>query len=131
MYFKEETINAAKRQKVRCFSWFSFTFCFGVLAQTPTSVDVMRSRISKAKALVAVKNYAAAIYELEGIKRETNDATVNSVVQVMLMNCYLEQLDYKRAQTLLTEIFNSQKANKPGSNYFAVAGQVVKGAKIN
>jgi periplasmic protein TonB len=104
-------------------------FVFGVLAQTPTSVDVMRSRISKAKALVAVKNYAAAIYELEGIKRETNDVTVNSVVQVMLMNCYLEQLDYKRAQALLTEIFNAQKAGKPGANYFAVAGQVVKGAR--
>ena len=104
-------------------------FVFGVLAQTPTSVDVMRSRISKAKALVAVKNYAAAIYELEGIKRETNDTAVNSVVQVMLMNCYLEQLDYKRAQSLLTEIFNAQKANKSGANYFAVAGQVVKGAR--
>lgn len=104
-------------------------FIFGVFAQSPTSVDLMRSRISKAKALVAVKNYAAAIYELEGIKRETNDATVNSVVQVMLMNCYLEQLDYKRAQALLTEIFNAQKASKPGANYFAVAGQVVKGAR--
>lgn len=104
-------------------------FAFGVLAQSPTSVDVMKSRISKAKALVAVKNYAAAIYELEGIKRETSDVAVNSVVQVMLMNCYLEQLDYKRAQALLTEIFNAQKANKPGSNYYAVAGQVVRGAK--
>lgn len=104
-------------------------FVFGVFAQTPTSVDLMRSRISKAKGFVAVKNYAAAIYELEGIKRETNDATVNSVVQVMLMNCYLEQLDYKRAQALLTEIYNAQKSNKPGSNYFVVAGQVVKGAR--
>ncbi|MBX7171180.1 MAG: energy transducer TonB [Pyrinomonadaceae bacterium] len=104
-------------------------FVFGTFAQAPTSVDVMRSRISKAKALVAVKNYAAAIYELEGIKRETNDPAVNSVVQVMLMNCYLESLDYKRAQALLTEVFNSQKNNKPGSNYFVVAGQVVKGAR--
>lgn len=105
-------------------------FVFGVIAQTPTSVDVMRGRISKAKAFVAVKNFAAAIYELEGIKRETSDPTVNGVVQVMLMSCYLEQLDYKRAQSLLTEVFNAQKANKPNSNYFAVAGQVVRGAKI-
>jgi TonB family protein len=104
-------------------------FVFGVFAQAPTSGDVMRARVSKAKAFVAVKNYAAAIYELEGIKRETNDPTVNSVVQVMLMNCYLEQLDYKRAQALLTEIYNAHKANKPNSNYFAVAAQVVKGAK--
>ncbi len=104
-------------------------FVFGIFAQVPTSGDVMRTRVSKAKAFVAVKNYAAAIYELEGIKRESNDPTVNSVVQVMLMNCYLEQLDYKRANTLLTEVFNAHKANKPNSNYFAVAAQVVRGAK--
>jgi TonB family protein len=104
-------------------------FVFAALAQNPTSGDVMRTRVSKAKAFVAVKNYAAAIYELEGIKRESNDPTVKSVVQVMLMNCYLEQLDYKRAQALLTEIFTAQKANKPNVNYFAVAAQVVKGAK--
>lgn len=107
----------------------SLILTIGAIAQNPTSVDLMRSRISKAKGLVAVKNYAAAIYELEGIKRESNDPTVNSVVQVMLMNCYLEQLDYKRAQSLLTEIFNAQKANKPNTNYFVVAGQVVKGAR--
>ncbi len=101
----------------------------GVLAQTPTSGDVMRARVSKAKAFVAVKNYAAAIYELEGIKRETNDASVNGVVQVMLMNCYLESLDYKRGNALLSEVYTAQKTNKPNSNYFAVAGQVVRGAK--
>jgi TonB family protein len=104
-------------------------FVVAILAQNPTTTDVMRARISKAKAFVAIKNYAAAIYELEGIKRETNDATVTSVAQVMLIGCYLEQLDYKRAQSLLTEIFNAQKANKPGSNYFVVAGQVVKSAR--
>lgn len=104
-------------------------FVVAVTAQNPTTTDVMRARISKAKAFVAIKNYAAAVYELEGIKRETNDATVTSVAQVMLMGCYLEQLDYKRAQALLTEIFNAQKANKPGSNYFVVAGQVVKSAR--
>ncbi len=95
----------------------------------PTSADVMRTRVSKAKAYVAVKNYAAAIYELEGIRRDINEPSVNGVVQVMLMNCYLEQLDYKRAQSFLTEIFNFQKANKPNTNYFAIAGQVVKSAK--
>ena len=111
-----------------CFS-LVLLLSFGLFAQTPTSGDVMRARISKAKALVAVKNYAAAIYELEGIKRETNEPTVNVVVHVMLMNCYLEQLDYKRAQSLLSEIYKLQKTNKPEINYYAVAGQVVKGAK--
>ena len=107
---------------------FSFV---GVLAQSTTSADVMRGRVTKAKAFIAVKNYNAAIYELEGIRREINDATVHSVVNVMLMNCYLEQGDYKRAQTFLTELFKAQTANKPNAaqNYFAVAAQVVKGAR--
>lgn len=98
-------------------------------AQLPSAADIMRARVAKAKAYVAIKNYAAAIYELEGIKRESKDSTVNSVTQVMLMNCYLEQMDYKRAQAFLTEIFNQQKANMPGTNYFAAAGQVVKSAR--
>lgn len=106
-------------------------FIFGAFAQSaaPTSADVMRERITKAKALMAVKNYNAAIYEMEGIRRETSEPTVNSVVQVMLMGCYLEQSDYKRAQGLLNELYAAQKSNKPNANYFAVAAQIVKGAR--
>ncbi|HLM02142.1 MAG TPA: TonB family protein [Pyrinomonadaceae bacterium] len=91
----------------------------------------MRGRVTKAKAFIAVKNYNAAIYELEGIRREINDPTVHSVVNVMLMNCYLEQGDYKRAQAFLNELFKAQTANKPNAaqNYLAVAAQVVKGAR--
>jgi protein TonB len=124
--------------------WLSLLiFSAGITAQTttpvstptttgaPTSGDVMRDRITKAKALVAVKNYNAAIYELEGIRKESNEPAVNSVVTVMLMNCYLEQSDYKRAQALLTDVFNAKKTNRfGGANYYAVAGQVVRGAKV-
>lgn len=132
--------------------WFSVLIsCIGVFAQAPTSGapntsapniasptlgaptsgDIMRDRVKKAKALVAVKNYNAAIYELEGIRKESNEPAVNSVAQVMLMNCYLEQSDYKRAQALLTDIFNARKTNRfGGENYYMVAGQVVKGAKV-
>lgn len=95
----------------------------------PSAADVMRARVAKAKAFIAIKNYAAAIYELEGINRESKDPAVNSVTQVMLMNCYLEQMDYKRAQNFLTELFTAQKTAKPGTNYFAAAGQVVKSAR--
>ena len=104
---------------------------FGVLAQSPTSADVMRERVTKAKAYIAVKNFGAAIYELEGIRRETNDPTLHGVVNVILMNCYLEQGDYKRAQNFLNELYNAQKVNKPNAaqHYFAVAAQVVKGAR--
>jgi outer membrane protein assembly factor BamD (BamD/ComL family) len=114
-------------------SWFLiFVFIFTVFAQapqTPSAAEVMRERINKVKALMALKSYSAAIYELEGIRRQTNDSSVVQVVQVMLMNCYLEQADYKRAQSLLTELYSAQKAGKPNANYYAVAAQVVKGAR--
>ncbi|HVE57224.1 MAG TPA: TonB family protein [Pyrinomonadaceae bacterium] len=107
---------------------------FIINAQTttaPTSGEIMRGRISKAKALIAVKNYNAAIYEMENIRRETNDQTVHGVLNVLLMNCYLEQGDYKRAQDFLGTLFNDIKANKPNAaaNYYAAAGQVIKGAR--
>ncbi len=97
----------------------------------PTSAEIMRERISKAKAFIAVKNYNAAIYELENIRRETGDQTVHGVINVLLMNSYLEQGDYARAQTFLKELSNPQKSAKPIPSpfYFAVAGQVVKGAR--
>ena len=100
-------------------------------ATAPTSGDVMRERISKAKAFIAVRNYNAAIYELENIRRETADSAVQGVVSVLLMNSYLEQGDFKRAQDLLTGFYNAQKAAKPNATqlYNAVAGQIVKGAR--
>ena len=95
-------------------SIFLVVFSFTILnAQTaPTSGEVMRGRISKAKAFIAVKNYNAAIYELENIRRETSDQTVHGVLNVLLVNCYLEQGDYKRAQDFLATLFNDIKANK-------------------
>lgn len=97
----------------------------------PTSGDIMRERISKAKAFIVVRNYNAAIYELENIRKETSDTAVQGVVNVLLMNSYLEQGDYKRAQDMLTEFYNLQKTNKPNAaaSYAAVAGQVIKGSR--
>ncbi|MGI8883213.1 MAG: TonB family protein [Pyrinomonadaceae bacterium] len=97
----------------------------------PTSAEIMRERISKAKAFIAVKNYNAAIYELENIRRETGDQTVHGVINVLLMHSYLEQSDYTRAQAFLKELYNPQKSAKPiaSAHYFAAAGQVVKGAR--
>jgi TonB family protein len=114
-------------------SFFLVVFSFIIInAQTaPTSGDIMRGRISKAKAFIAVKNFNAAIYELENIRRETNDQTVHGVSNVLLMNCYLEQGDYKRAQDFLTTLYNDIKANKPNAaaNYYAAAGQIIRGAR--
>lgn len=91
----------------------------------------MRDRISKAKAYIAVHNYNAAIYELENIRRETSDPSVQAGTTVLLMNSYLEQGGYKRAQDFLTQAFNTQKTNKAGAAeiYNAVAAQIVKGAR--
>ena len=101
------------------------------VAKQPTSAEIMRERISKAKAFVAVRNYNAAIFELENIRRETSDTSVNAVTNVLLMNAYLEQADYKRAQDFLNEFFRSYKANSASGNlyYSAVAAQVIKGAR--
>ena len=97
----------------------------------PTSGDVMRERISKAKAFIVVRNYNAAIYELENIRKETSDAAVQGVVNVLLMNSYLEQGDFKRGQEMLTEFYNLTKTTRPNAHnsYMSVAGQVVKGAR--
>ncbi|CAN5434233.1 hypothetical protein BH10ACI3_BH10ACI3_30090 [soil metagenome] len=102
-----------------------------VAAPAPTSGDIMRERISKAKAFIAVRNYNAAIYELENIRKESADSAVQGVVNVLLMNSYLEQGDYKRAQDLLGEFYKQQKTTKANAlaSYMAVAGQVVKGAR--
>ncbi len=96
--------------------------------KTPTSAEIMRSRISKAKAYLVVKNYSAAIYELENIRRETNDKTVHRVLNVLLMHSYLEQGDYVKAQGFLKEL-NKPKNTEAALDYLAVAGQVVSGAK--
>jgi TonB family protein len=99
--------------------------------RTPTAAEIMRDRISKAKAFIAVRNYNAANYELESIRRESADPSVLAVVNVLLMNSYLEQGDYKRSQDLLIESYKTQSTTKPGAaaNYFAIAGQIVKGAR--
>jgi len=90
----------------------------------------MRERISKAKAYIAVRNYNAAIYELENIRRETSDSSVNAVVNVLLMNSYLEQGDHKRAQEFLSELYTQQKTGRSNGPYYnAVAAQVVKSSR--
>ena len=102
-----------------------------VVINAQTSADVMRERIGKAKAFIAVKNYNAAIYELENIRRETSDPTVHGVINVLLMNSYLEQGDYKRAQDFLKELSNPKKINQTNAmaSYSAIAAQVIRGAR--
>ena len=113
-----------------CTSFLLVLISFFVI-NAQTSADVMRERVGKAKAFIAVKNYNAAIYELENIRRETSDPTVHGVINVLLMNSYLEQGDYKRAQDFLKELSNAKKINQPGAmaSYSTVAAQVIRGAR--
>lgn len=101
------------------------------IAKAPTAAEVMRDRIAKAKAFIAVRNYYAAINELENIRRETSEQSVQSVANVLLMNSYLEQGDHKKAQALLNQFYAEQKTTKPNAltNYSIVAGQIVKSAR--
>jgi TonB family protein len=102
-----------------------------LVEKQPTSSEIMRERLSKAKAYIAVRNYNAAIYELENIRRETSDTSVNAVTNVLLMNTYLEQGDYKRAQDFLDEFFKSYKSNSAAGNFYysLIAAQVIKGSR--
>jgi periplasmic protein TonB len=98
-----------------------------VSAQTD---EAMRQKMARARAFIATKNYNAAVYELDGIRRDTKDESVQSVALTMLMNVYLEQGDYRRAQDMLLETFNGQKTTKKVSQtYYSVASQVVRGSK--
>lgn len=98
------------------------------LERAPTAAEVMRERISKAKAMLAVRNFGAALYELQNIKRENSEPAVNRVVDVLLMHAYLELSDYPRAKKLLKELESSKSADS-SFDYLAVAGQVVSGAR--
>jgi periplasmic protein TonB len=99
--------------------------------KTETSGEVMRERISKAKAFIAVRNYNAAIYELEMLRRETSDSSVHAVTNILLMNSYLEQGNYIKAQAFLNDAYKNFKANNANGSMFyaAIAGQAVKGAR--
>jgi periplasmic protein TonB len=100
--------------------------------QQPTSGDIMRDRISKAKAFIAVRNYNAAIYELENIRRESGDPAVSTVTNVLLMKSFLEQGDFKRAQGLLNDLYTKQKTadNAAAAAYKSVAAQVNSSARV-
>lgn len=104
------------------------TIAKAAIEKAPTSAEVMRERISKAKAMLAVRNFAAAIYELENIKRENTEPAVNRVVNVLLMHAYLELSDYPKAKSLLKDSQDS-KGSEASFDYLAVAGQVVHSAR--
>jgi TonB family protein len=107
---------------------------FVVCVQSQTSMNAnpsndVQEKILKVKAYVVLKNYSAAIYELEQLRRQTKDETVRNFANSMLMTCYIEQRDYRRAQKLLEESFDEKGKPNGLQGYFLTAAQLLKGIR--
>ncbi|HEY0003873.1 MAG TPA: TonB family protein [Pyrinomonadaceae bacterium] len=98
-----------------------------------SEAEVMQGRIARARALTAAHNLAAAITELDAIRSRTTDDSIRDVARIMLMNIYLEEGDYTRADALLVESFKARSPQNESSvqSYFALAGQTISGARAH
>jgi TonB family protein len=103
---------------------------FAQMTGASGSQDIQQ-RLARARAYVAVRSYGAAAFELEKIRKESGDSSVQNIALMLLMNCYLESGDYRRTQELLNESYDLLKTTKgaASSSYFTVSGQVVKMAR--
>jgi TonB family protein len=98
----------------------------------PTSApDPAETRITHARALAAAHRLASAAVELDNIRTTATDESVRDVARIMLMNVYLEEGDYVRADALLTDTFKTRSPAQESSaqSYFALAGQTINGAR--
>ncbi len=93
----------------------------------------VQARIERARALAAAHQLPAAASELEAVRAGASDDSVRNVTSVMLMNIYLEEGNYLRAESLLDETFRTRVGREDRSirTYFALAGQAVNGARAH
>lgn len=84
------------------------------------------TKIKKAKAYLAAGNCSAASYELEKIRRDSQDLMVQSAANSILIECYVAQRDYKRVQKILEESFQNTKNQTEIQGYLVIAAQTVK-----
>lgn len=105
----------------------------GVCAQTPTDAEAAMRRVGRARALAASHNLTAAATELDAIINSTKDDAIRDVARVMLMNIYLEEANYAKADALLIETFKARSTQKESStrSYFALAGQTINSARAH
>lgn len=96
-----------------------------------TEAEAVRVRLTRARALAAAHNLAAAANELDAIRKTTTDDSVRDVARLMLMGICLEEGNYMRAQTLLEEMYAARSTQNESSAeaYFALAGQALNGAR--
>jgi len=103
-------------------------------AADPTkSAEALRVRIERARALIAAHRLDTAASELESVRATANDNAFKNISSIMLMNVYLEEGNYGRAEALLEENFKDRSTQKDESlgTYFALAGQAVNGARTH
>jgi TonB family protein len=105
----------------------------GVRAQTPADAEAAMRRVGRARALAASHNLTAASTELDAIINSTTDDAIRDVARLMLMNIYLEEANYAKADALLIETFKSRSTQKESStrSYFALAGQTINRARAH
>ena len=98
----------------------------------PSAAD-SQTRIERARALIAAHRLEIAASELESVRATAQDNALRNVTSIMLMNVYLEEGNYARAEALLEENFKARAAQKDESlgSYFALAGQAVNGARTH
>ncbi|HEX7999330.1 MAG TPA: energy transducer TonB [Pyrinomonadaceae bacterium] len=97
----------------------------------PSEAEAVRARLSRARALAAAHNLAAAANELDSIRKTTTDDSVRDVARLMLVGVCLEEGNYMRAQTLLEEAYTARSPQNASTTeaYFALAGQALNGAR--
>jgi periplasmic protein TonB len=90
-------------------------------------------RVARARALAASHNLAAAATELDAIISSTTDDAMRDVARIMLMNVYLEEANYSKADALLVATFEARSTGKESNihSYFALAGQTINGARTH
>jgi outer membrane biosynthesis protein TonB len=102
-------------------------------ADPTKSPEALRLRIERARALIAAHRLDTAASELESVRVAAQDNAFRNISSIMLMNVYLEEGNYARAEALLEENFKARSTQKDESlgSYFALAGQAVNGARTH
>ncbi|HVG35058.1 MAG TPA: tetratricopeptide repeat protein, partial [Pyrinomonadaceae bacterium] len=133
--YRNGNCAAVHQQSGRWFLSLGFIFAtaLGICAQSPTDADAAMKRVARARALAASHNLVAATTELDQIITSTTDDAIRDVARIMLMNIYLEEANYTKADALLVETFQARSAQKESSirSYFALAGQTINGARAH
>ena len=94
--------------------------------------EVLQARIERARALIAAHRLDVAASELESVRAMAQDNAFRNITSIMLMNVYLEEGNYGRAEALLEETFKSRSTKDDSlGNFFALAGQAVNGARLH